>query len=241
MKLDIIIIPARSGSKGVPDKNIRLLAGKPLIAYSIAIASLINNIDRVIVSTDSDQYASIAREYGAEVPFLRPPEISGDNSGDYDFIKHALDWMQDNEGYQPEHIIHLRPTTPLREVSYVESAMEAMKRDNQATALRSIHEMSESAYKTFEIDEGYLKSICSRSSDIEAANRPRQKFRKTYDANGYVDIIKTSYIRASRKIHGDRVIGYITPRVFEVHTLEDFQYLEYQIARNPVLIKKLFK
>jgi len=241
VKLDIIIIPARSGSKGVPDKNIRLLAGKPLIAYSIAIASLINNIDRVIVSTDSDQYASIAREYGAEVPFLRPPEISGDNSGDYDFIKHALDWMQDNEGYQPEHIIHLRPTTPLREVSYVESAMEAMKRDNQATALRSIHEMSESAYKTFEIDEGYLKSICSRSSDIEAANRPRQKFRKTYDANGYVDIIKTSYIRASRKIHGDRVIGYITPRVFEVHTLEDFQYLEYQIARNPVLIKKLFK
>jgi len=235
------IIPARAGSKSIPDKNIKLLAGKPLIAYSIAVARSINNIDRVFVSTDSEQYANIAKEYGAEVPFLRPAEISGDNSSDYEFIKHVLDWMQDNEGYQPEYIVHLRPTTPLREVFYIESAIETIKEDNQATALRSVHEMSESAYKTFEIEKGYLKSICSRSSDIEIANRPRQKFRKTYNANGYVDIIKTSYVIANKKIHGDRVIGYIVPRTFEIDTLEDFQYLEYRIARNPVLIKKLFK
>jgi len=235
------IIPARAGSKSIPDKNIRLLAGKPLIAYSIAAARLTNNIDRVLVTTDSEQYASIAREYGAEVPFLRPAEISSDSSGDYEFIRHALDWMQDNEGYQPEYIVHLRPTTPLREVSYIESAIETIKKDNQATALRSLHEMPESAYKTFEIEGGYLKSICSKSSDIEAANRPRQEFKKTYDANGYVDVIKTSYVIANKKIHGDHVIGYITPRVFEVHTLEDFEYLEYQIARNPALVKRLFR
>ncbi len=235
------IIPARAGSKSIPDKNIRLLAGKPLIAYSIAAARLTNDIDRVLVTTDSEQYAGIAREYGAEVPFLRPAEISSDSSGDYEFIKHALDWMQDNEGYQPEYIVHLRPTTPLREVSYIELAIETIKKDNQATALRSLHEMPESAYKTFEIEGGYLKSICSKSSDIEVANRPRQEFKKTYDANGYVDVIKTSYVIANEKIHGDHVIGYITPRVFEVHTLEDFQYLEYQIARNPVLVKRLFK
>lgn len=235
------IIPARAGSKSVPDKNIRLLAGRPLIAYSITVARLTNNINRVLVSTDSEQYASIAKEYGAEVPFLRPAKISGDNSSDYGFIKHALDWMQDNEEYQPEYIVHLRPTTPLREVSYIESAIETIKKDNQATALRSVHEMPESAYKTFEIERGYLKSICSKSSDIEAANRPRQEFRRTYNANGYVDIIKVSYVIANKKIHGDRVIGYITPCIFEADTLEDFQYLEYQIAENPMLIKKLFK
>jgi len=237
----VAIIPARGGSKSILDKNIRLLAGKPLIAYSIAAARLTNNIDRVLVTTDSGQYASIAREYGAEVPFLRPAEISSDNSGDYEFIKHALDWMRDNEGYQPEYIVHLRPTTPLREVSYIEPAIETIKKDNQATALRSLHEMPESAYKTFEIEGRYLKSICSKSSDIEIANRPRQEFKKTYDANGYVDVIKTSYVIANKKIHGDHVIGYITPRVFEVHTLEDFQYLEYQIARNPAVVNKLFK
>ncbi len=150
--------------------------------------------------------------------------------------------MQDNEGYQPEYLVHLRPTTPLREVPYIRSAIEIIKKDNQFTALRSLHEMPESAYKkAFEIEGGYLKSICSKSFDIEVANRPRQEFKKTYDANGYVDVIKTSYVITNKKIHGDHVIGYITPRIFEVHTLKDFEYLEYQIARNPALVNRLFK
>lgn len=236
----IAIIPARSGSKGVVDKNIRLLGGHPLIAYSIAVAQRVASIGRIIVSTDSEKYAIIAQDYGAEVPFLRPKEISGDGAGDYDFIKHALDWLQDNDGCQPEYLVHLRPTTPLREACYIESAIETIKNNKEATALRSLHEMTESAYKTFEIEDGYMKSIYSGSFDIETANRPRQLFKKTYDPNGYVDIIKTGYVRANNKIHGDKVIAFITPRAFEVDSYDDFEYAEYILNKNPLIFNKYF-
>ncbi len=234
------IIPARSGSKGLPDKNIKILAGRPLLAYSIAAAQLTINIQRTIVSTDSEHYASIAREYGAEVPFLRPAEISGDVSSDYEFIKHALNWMKENEGYQPEYLVHLRPTTPLREPRHIDAAIEQMKQNDGATALRSVHEMSESTYKTFEIETGFLKCVCTESWDIEAVGRARQGYKKTYEGNGYVDIIKSSYVLENCKIHGDRVIAYVTSRVFEADTVEDFDYLEYQVTKDPMLVKRLF-
>ena len=234
------IIPARSGSKGLPDKNIKSLAGKPLIAYSIAAAHLVTNIQRTIVSTDSERYANIAREYGAEVPFLRPEEISGDASSDYEFIRHALDWMKSNEGYQPQYLVLLRPTTPLREPRYIDEAIKRLLHDDDATALRSVHEMSESTYKTFEINEDYLNCVCTGSWDVEAAGRPRQEYKKTYEGNGYVDIIRSSYVLENRKIYGDRVIAFVTPRVFETDTPEDFDYLEYQVTKNPMLVKRLF-
>ena len=147
----VAVIPARAGSKGVIGKNIKLLAGHPLLAYSIAVARLARSIDRIIVSTDSEEYASIAREYGAEVPFLRPDDISGDTSTDYDFVRHLLDWMLCNEGSTPKYLVHLRPTTPLREENYIDAAVNLTRRTDSATALRSVHEMSESAYKAFEI------------------------------------------------------------------------------------------
>ena len=237
----VAVIPARSGSKSVGNKNIKLLGGHPLIAYSIAAAKLTSGIDRIIVSTDSVEYASIAREYGAEVPFLRPPEISGDNSTDYEWIKHALDWMQNEEDFVPSYIVHLRPTTPLREPIYIGKAIECLKQDNIATALRSSHEMTQSSYKTFEIDRGYYKCLCTGSLDLDEANRPRQEFKKTYDPNGYVDVYKTHYIMENGKILGDRVLAYITPRITEVDTLEEFDFLEYQVYKNPTLVSRFFK
>jgi len=240
MSTVIAIIPARAGSKGVPDKNIKPLAGKPLMAYSIAAAKLTNDIDRVIVSTDSQRYADIAKEYGAEVPFLRPRDLSKDSSTDYEFIRHTLDWFQSGEGKQPEFLVHLRPTTPLRNVYYIESAIETIKKDPAATALRSVHEMPESAYKSFEIDRGYLKCVGSGSFELDAANSPRQKFPKTYQANGYVDIIKSSYVLRNQKIHGNHVIAFVTPYVVEVDTEDDFNYLEYRINTDTSIVKKLF-
>ena len=237
----VAIIPARSGSKGVPDKNIKLLAGHPLIAYSIAVARLANGIDRVIISTDSEKYAQIARKYGAEVPFLRPAEISGDGSTAYDFIKHALDWMDAHEGHSPTYIVLLLPTTPLREICYIESAIKIIINNDKASGLRSIHEMSETAYKTVEIDGGYMKCICSGSFDVDTANLPRQGYPKTYQPNGYVDIIKSDYVIENGKLFGYRVIAYVTPRVIEVDTVDDFDYLEYQAAKKPSILKKLFK
>lgn len=236
----IAIIPARSGSKGISDKNIKLLAGKPLLAYSIAASQLAANINRVIVSTDSQRYANIAREYGAEVPFLRPEEICCDMSTDYQFIKHALDWFKDNEGRQPKYLVHIRPTTPLRNPISIEAAIEMIRNNSKATALRSVHEMSESAYKMMEIEDRYLKCVCSGSFNLDEANNPRQNFNKTYSPNGYVDIIVSSYVMENQKIHGDHVLSYVTEHVVEVDTIDDFDYLEYKVASNSLLYDRLF-
>ena len=111
----IAIIPARSGSKSVKDKNIALLSGYPLIAYSIVAAKKSELIDRIIISTDSEEYQKIALQYGAEVPFLRPTEYSTDTSTDRDFLIHAMNWLEENERQAPEYWVHLRPTTPLRD------------------------------------------------------------------------------------------------------------------------------
>jgi len=236
----LAIIPARSGSKGVVDKNIKLLAGRPMLAYTIAAALLTPSIARVIVSTDSQRYADIAMGYGAEVPFLRPAELSQDLSTDYDVMKHLLDWLQENEDRYPEFLVHLRPTTPLRDPTHIANAIRAFIQADSATALRSVHKMSESAYKTFEIDHDYLKCVGSGSFALDAANRPRQSFSDTFHGNGYVDILRVSHILRERKIHGDRVMAYVTPPAFEVDSIEDFEYLEYTIAKHPEILNTLF-
>ena len=178
----------------MPDKNIKELSGKPLIAYSISAAIKSKLINRVIVSTDSEKYASISKDYGAEVPFIRPNEYSGDDSTDYDFVKHLLDWLAKNEGNTPDYIIHLRPTTPLRDPSILDSAIEKFINNGEATSLRSAHEMSETAYKQFELEGEYFKTICTGSFNLDDANNSRQSFPKTYSPNGYVDILRISHI-----------------------------------------------
>ena len=222
------------------DKNIRKLSGKPLIAYSISAAIKSKLIDRVIVSTDSEKYASISKDYGAEVPFIRPNEYSGDDSTDYDFVKHLLDWLAKNGGNTPDYIIHLRPTTPLRDPSILDSAIEKFMNNIEATSLRSAHEMPESAYKQFELDDKYFKTICTGNFDLDNANNSRQSFAATYAPNGYVDILKTSHILSKKLLHGNRVMGYITDYTAEVDTEEDFEFLEWQINKNNKLVKTLF-
>lgn len=228
----VALIPARAGSKGVPDKNVRLLAGHPLIAYSVKASVHARNIDRTLVSTDSPEYGEIARRYGAEVPFLRPPELATDQSTDYEFVAHALEWLELSEHRLPDYIVHLRPTTPLRRTEVVENAIDKMLGNSTATALRSVHEMSETAYKCFEIEGSLLKCVGSGSFELEIANRPRQGLPKTYHANGYVDVLKTSFIRAHRQIHGNRVAAFVTPPAVEVDVPADVDLLEFQIQRD---------
>ncbi len=237
----IAVIPARSGSKGLPDKNIKELAGKPLIAYSISAGIKSKLIDRVIVSTDSEKYASISKDYGAEVPFIRPNEYSGDDSTDYDFVKHLLDWLAKNEGYTPDYIIHLRPTTPLRDPKVIDNAIRKFMNSKEATSLRSAHEMPETAYKQFELEGKYFKTICTDSFDLDDANNSRQSFPKTYTPNGYVDILRTSHILENHLLHGNRVMGYVTDFAIEVDTIDDFEFLEWQIKSNNKLINSLFR
>ena len=237
----IAVIPARFGSKGVPGKNIKELAGKPLIAYSILAGIKSKLIDRVIVSTDSDEYASISKDYGAEVPFIRPNEYSSDDSTDYDFVKHLLDWLAGNEEVLFDYIIHLRPTTPFRDPDVLDSAIKKFKSNEQATSLRSAHEMPETAYKQFELEGKYFKTICTGSFDLDDANNSRQSFPKTYTPNGYVDILKTSYILGKNLLHGNRVLGFITDFTVEVDSIEDFEFLEWQINKKNNLLNSLFR
>jgi N-acylneuraminate cytidylyltransferase len=236
----IALIPARSGSKGVPNKNTRLLGGHALIAWSIKAALKASSIDRVVVSTDSYEYAQLAIQLGAEAPFLRPAEISGDRSTDFDFIAHALDWFADSAG-EPEYIVHIRPTTPFRDPALIDTAVRLFQNSKVATALRSAQEMSESAYKTFEIaPAGQFKRLGADGTALDAANNARQQFPATYQANGYVDVLSTRFIRDNSLIHGDWVLPFITPTVVEVDTEDDFALLEYQLARTPNISTQLF-
>ena len=236
----IALIPARSGSKGLTDKNVKMLNGHPLLAYSVRAACLTKGIDRVIVSTDSEEYASIAKKYGAEVPFLRPKEISQDHSTDLVFINHALGWLDKYEGFIPRLIVHLRPTAPLRHPEMIERAINAIESDKTATALRSIHEMSESAYKWFEVDGEYLACLCTQSRDIEVNSLGRQFYTKTYEPNGSVDILKTDFILKNQKIHGDRVLAFHSPRVIDIDNEEDFDMAGFQFMRNKDLFNDYF-
>jgi N-acylneuraminate cytidylyltransferase len=224
----------------VPNKNVRPLGGHPLLAWSIAACRKSETIDRVIVSTDSPVYATLAQTLGAEAPFLRPAEISGDRAIDYDFIMHALDWLV-ARGEAPDYVVHIRPTTPLRDPQLIDAAVRGFIGAPGATALRSVHEMSESAYKCFEIAAGgQLKRVGSDSTALDAANNARQQFPSTYHPNGYVDVLSTSFIRKAGLIHGDHVMPFVTPSVLEVDTEDDFAYLEFQLARAPEITRKLF-
>ncbi len=112
----LALIPARGGSKGIPHKNIRSFAGYPLIAWSIAAGLQANSVSRVLVSTDDEEIASVARDYGADAPFLRPSELAQDRTTDLPVFEHALKWLEDIEGYKPDIVIQLRPTSPIRPI-----------------------------------------------------------------------------------------------------------------------------
>lgn len=237
----LALIPARGGSKGVPHKNIRLLNGFPLIAYSITLARISKKIDRVIVSTDSIEIAEIAKKYGAEVPFMRPENFSGDKSPDYQFVNHALTWLAINEGEVPQYMIHLRPTTPLRIPGIVDKAIELFINNKEATSLRSAHKAAESPYKWFlKSEHGYFRSMADGISN-EEANAGRQEFPVVYIPDGYVDILSTEFIIDSKILHGEKMLAYESPVCYEVDEEEDFMLLEYQINKNGSILYDYLK
>ena len=229
----VALIPARGGSKGVPGKNIKLLGGYPLIAFSIVAAKLAKTIDRVIVSTDSDEIAAISRQYGAEVPFIRPAKFATDSSPDSDFVRHALEWFQQNEGMMPDLLVHLRPTTPLRDPKIIDEAVSSLIAMKDATSLRSAHPASESPFKWFRKDtQGYFRPLVDGISVVDA-NGARQKFETIYVPDGYVDVLRTSYVSTAPDIHGQKIQAFVSPVCCEVDTVDDFEYLEYEFRRTP--------
>jgi N-acylneuraminate cytidylyltransferase len=224
----VAIIPARSGSKSLVDKNIKYLSGHSLIAYSIAVAKLSKKIDRVIVSTDSQKYAEIAKQYGAEVPFIRPDKYSTDAATDKDFLVHAMSWFEENENSVPEYWVHLRPTTPLRSIEIIDNAINEIVQDNNATSLRSGHKAPESPLKWFVKSNRYFRGLV----DGEDYNLPKEAFEQVYIPDGFVDVVKSSFVMNSKEIHGDKMIGFESPVCTEVDSAEEFDYIQYQLDKN---------
>lgn len=236
----VSLIPARSGSKGVPDKNIREIGGKTLLAWSIKASVLCGSISRTIVSTDSPEYQQLSISLGAECPFLRPSEISTDNSGDIDFVKHALAELARTD-YVPDFIVHLRPTTPFRDPNVIEQAISTAIERGSWTAIRSVHEMSESAYKSFELDDFEdLVTVFSKEKNLEKSNLGRQRFPKTYQANGYVDILSVKHILQTGEMHGNVVRSFITDPVIEIDSLYDLEIAQALYVQNPRIEERLF-
>lgn len=206
----LAIIPARGGSKSLPRKNILPLQGRPMIAYSIEDALRSAWIQRVIVSTDDAEIASIARGFGAEVPFLRPPEISGDRALDIEYLAHALRWLSEHEGYRPDLVVTLRPTEPMRRVEVIDRAIERLASTPDADSLRSVRPAKETPYKMWHLGaDGFMSPVAGIPGVAEPYNQPRQSLPKVHWQDGYVDVARASTILDQGSSTGRRVIGFV--------------------------------
>lgn len=230
MSINILaIIPARSGSKSVKDKNIRIMNDKPMLAYSIEHALQSKQINRVIVSTDSPTYQEIARNFGAETPFLRPAEISMDTSLDIEVFQHALSWLVENEGYTADICVHLRPTHPIRNSKDIDNMIHILQNDPSLDAVRSVSPANQTPYKMwlFKEQNSDTMSPVVTCNIPEAYNAPRQKLPQVYMQNACIDVIRASTILEKHSMTGDKIAGYRMQYDFDIDTEEDLLRAEH--------------
>lgn len=231
----LCIIPARSGSKSLPHKNIKSFSGMPLLAWSIKQAQQCKLKMRIIVSTDSQKYATIAREWGAETPFLRPNDISQDLSTDLECIQHAVTWLKENENYYPDIILQLRPTQPLRKVEDINKCLDIfIKNRSKYDSLRTVVEFDKSPYKMYNIKDDKLEPLFSSIDNIkEPYNQCRQILPKTYLHNGYIDILNTDILEFNT-ISGNVIYPYIMNKydTIDIDTQEDWNRAEKTVCNE---------
>lgn len=219
----LAVIPARSGSKSVPDKNIRLINNKPMLAYSIEHAQKSKYINRIILSTDSEHYAEIGRQYGAEVPFLRPAEYATDTALDIDVFYHALSYLKENENYIPDIVVQLRPTYPIRDVVDIDNMIEIAINNPEVDSVRSLSPAKEIPYKMWTIDDNKKLAPIVGGGAFECYNMPRQELPKAYYQNACIDIIKSNVILEQKSMSGKNIYGYLMEDNFDIDTDDDFK------------------
>ena len=207
----LALIPARGGSKSIPRKNIKMFAGHPLIAYSIAAGLAAKTVTRTIVSTDDEEIATVARAYGAEVPFLRPAEHSRDNTPDLPVFQHALRWLEEHENYRPEMVVQLRPTSPLRRTWHIDQAVERLLQQPQADAVRTVCIPFQNPFKMWRIGTDGLMQPIGWELGIpgEPYNMPRQLLPDVYWQTGYVDAAWRRTILDKDSMTGDKILPLI--------------------------------
>lgn len=221
----LAIIPARGGSKGLKNKNILELNGHPLIAYSIEAALLSKYINKVICSTDSIDIKKIAIKYGAEAPFLRPKKISGDLSTDLECFEHAIDWLKKNENYEPDLIVQLRPTSPLRTISMIDEAIKIMLQNDAYTSLRAICHPQHTPHKMWVLNENNSMSpLLKLKNNKEPFNTNRQLLPEVFIQTGSIDITRTSTIKKLKSMTGKKIFPYIVNESYFVD-IDDIEML----------------
>ena len=226
----LALIPARGGSKGIPRKNIRRFAGYPLIAWSIAAAQQASCVTRVIVSTDDEEIAAVARQHGAETPFLRPSELAQDHTTDLPVFEHALQWLEEHEGYQPDIVIQLRPTSPVRPKDCVDSAVRILLAHPDADCVRGIVPAGQNPHKMWRIagEDQPMTPLLKMDGIAEPYNAPRQILPPVYWQTGHIDAIRASTIQQKRSLSGDVIYPLvIDPRyTVDIDNLSDWAKYE---------------
>jgi YrbI family 3-deoxy-D-manno-octulosonate 8-phosphate phosphatase len=226
----LALIPARGGSKGIPRKNIRSFAGYPLIAWSIAAVKQSELVTRIIVSTDDEEIAAVARECGAEAPFLRPAEFAQDNTTDLPVFEHALQWLEEHENYWPEIAIQLRPTSPIRPKGMIDNAIRILLEHADADCVRGVVPAGQNPFKMwrFHGENKPLNPLLEVPGIPEPYNAPRQILPPVYWQTGHIDAIRVSTIKNKKSLTGDVIYPLvIDPRyTVDIDNLSDWAKYE---------------
>lgn len=217
VKSACVLIPARGGSKSIPGKNVRPFCGHPLLEWSVAAGLESQRVDRVIVSTDDPEIAEVARRAGAEVPFLRPAHLALDDTLDLPVFQHALQWLEEQEGYAPEAFVQLRPTSPLRPSGLVDLALGILDADPAIESVRAVTPSGENPHKMWRMAAGgRLESLLTLPDVPEPFNQPRQALPPTYWQTGHIDVIRRPTIVQKGSLSGDRVHAVLMERELAV-------------------------
>lgn len=222
------LIPARSGSKRVPDKNIRHLAGHPVIAYTIAAARGSAIFKSIVVSTDSESYAEVARRYGGETPFLRPTEISGDLSPDIEWVEHALTELR-SHGRQFDCFSILRPTSPFRQAETIRRAWKAFLPEEGVDSLRAVEKCREHPGKMWIVREKRMLPLLPIGpTGLPLHSTPYQALPEVYIQNASLEIAWTRLVFNSRTIAGEVIMPFFTEGYegFDLNRLYDWRFAE---------------
>ena len=236
----LTIIPARGGSKGIPRKNIRTFAGYPLISYSIAAGLQAETVMRVIVSTDDEEIAEVARRYGAETPFLRPAELAQDRTTDLPVFQHALNWLAEHENYRPNVIVHLRPTTPIRPPDLVDRAVRLLLSHPAADSVRGITPAHQNPFKMWFLDgeDKPIRPLTNVPGIEEPYNAPRQILPTVYAHTGLIDAMRPETILGLNSMSGGTILPVLFDPEYDIDldTPDDWQRAEERIMHSTPLM-----
>jgi CMP-N,N'-diacetyllegionaminic acid synthase len=233
------LIPARAGSKRVPGKNIRMLGGRPLIAYAIASALDSGVLDAVIVSTESPEIAELARAFGAEVPYLRPAEMAGDRSPDIDWIRHLLTTLE-GEGRAWECFAILRPTSPFRQPATIQRAWAAFRADGRADSLRAVQSCREHPAKQWVVEGSRMRPVMANPDPAATPwhSMPYQALPPVYAQNSSLEIARTAAPLRMGTISGTVVMPFLTEGLegFDINGPDDWLLAEHHAREHPELL-----